>query len=117
MKRRMLSLLILAVLVLTISGKAIEPRGINVKPSLSFDGTTAICFASCKGNSSTDEVKATLTLYQGASYIDSWSSSGIGRIPVSGECQVQGGRSYKLVLTYSINGVDKPSVSTTATCP
>ena len=57
------------------------------------------------------------TLYQGTTYVDSWSGSGKGYASVSGSCGVRSGKSYKLVLTYSINGSSKPSVSTTATCP
>lgn len=117
MKKRLLGLSALFVLVLTIGAQAIEPRGIDATPRLSFNGTTARCAASCSGNASSDDIKATLTLYQGTTYVDSWSGSGTGRASLSGSCKVESGKTYKLVLTYSVNGSSKPSVTTTATCP
>lgn len=48
-----------------IVAQALEPRVANCSLSLTFDGTTAICEAICTGNSSTDQVKATIELYQG----------------------------------------------------
>ena len=111
MKKRYFMLAILLVFCLfPISTQAVAI------PSLSFDGTTAQCYASCKGGNSTDTVDATITLYQGSTYLDSWSDSGKGSLSVSGECKVQKGKTYKLVLTYAINGVEKPSVTVTNTC-
>lgn len=62
-------------------------------------------------------ISAKLTLYQGNTYIDSWSAAGTYRVPVSGECTVKSGKTYRLVLTWSINGVAQPSESTTRKCP
>ena len=64
-----------------------------------------------------DRISAKLTLYQGNTYIDSWSAAGTYRVPVSGECTVKSGKTYRLVLTWSINGVAQPSESTTRKCP
>ncbi|WP_312637305.1 hypothetical protein [Oscillibacter sp.] len=49
--------------------------------------------------------------------MDSWSGSGTGAIFVSGQCAVKSGKSYTLTLSYSVNGMDKPSVSVSNTCP
>lgn len=117
MKRHILALGILLVLALTVSVQAIEPQAVSSKPVLSFEGTTALCYVKCKGGSDSDTVEATLTLYQGTTYVDSWSNSGKGSVTISEECTVKSGKSYTLKLTYSINGASKPSVSTTATCP
>ena len=117
LKRRILTLVTLTALVLTIGSQAAELRGIAAKPRISFSNTTAICTAVCYGDHSDDEVKATLTLYQGSTYVDSWSNSGIDSVSVYGESKVKSGKSYTLKLTYSVNGVSKPAVSTTATCP
>lgn len=118
MKKRVIVLITLLVLVLTtMSAQAVEPRAISNKPNLSFSSTTAHCSAVCTGAGSSDKVEATLTLYQGTTYVDSWSDSGKGSVSISGECTVKSGKSYRLTLTYSINGVSKPSASTTATCP
>ncbi len=117
MKRRFFTLVALAALVLTISAQAAEPRARNPVLNLYFTGTTAHCSVVCTGTSSDDAIEATLTLYQGTSYVDSWSKSGRDRVSLLGESEVKSGTSYKLVLTYSINGESQSSISTTKTCP
>ena len=117
MRRCRLALVTLLVCILfTVSAQAIEPRAVRGIPSLVFNGTTAQCSALCNGGSSSDTVEATLTLYQGTTYIDSWSDSGKDSLSFSGSCKVERGKTYKLVLSYSINGVEKPSVTVTNTC-
>ena len=117
MKKRIFAFSALVILVLAISAQAIEPRESVQRPRLTFSGTTAFCSVNCLGDKDSDQVEATLTLYQGTTYVDSWSGSGKGYVSLSGSCGVTSGKSYKLVLTYSINGSSKPSVSTAATCP
>jgi hypothetical protein len=56
-------------------------------------------------------------LYLGNTMVDSWSGSGSYSISISGKHKVTSGKSYRLELTYSINGVKKPTVSTMSTCP
>lgn len=116
MRRRICALIILVVLALSISVQAIEPRT-SAQLSLSFDGTTALCSVICRGSSSDDAIDATLTLYQGSTYVDSWSDSGKGQVSLSGSCKTVSGKSYKLVVDYSVNGRSKPSVYTTGKCP
>lgn len=117
MKRRMFSLAALLLLVLSISVQAAQLRAFSNRPTLSFSGTTASCYVNCKGTSTSDKVSATLTLYQGSTYVDSWSGSGTGSVFISGQCTVNSGKSYTLTLSYSVNGATKPSVSVTNTCP
>lgn len=117
MKKRILGLVIPVLLVLTLSAQAAESRILKNIPSLSFNGSTAICTVTCTGNNTKDKVSATLTLYQGGVYVDSWSDSGTGMVFISESCEVESGKSYKLVLTYSINGIAKPSQSDSKTCP
>ena len=76
MKKRVFLLIAMIVLVLTVSVQALETRTINNKPNLSFSGMTAYCSTVCTGEGGSDQVDATLTLYQGSNYIDSWSGSG-----------------------------------------
>ena len=61
MKRRVFALVSLLILMLTMTAHAIEPYGAVQMPILSFNGTTANCYVDCKGENSTDTVKATLT--------------------------------------------------------
>lgn len=117
MKRRWFILAtLLIILTFTISAYAVEVRGVSGFPMLSFDGTTAQCYADCMGENDKDAIEATITLYQGTNRIDSWSDSGKGFLSVSGECKVQKGKAYKLILRYSVNGVEMPSVTVTKTC-
>lgn len=120
MKKRILSACVPLLLVCILSAQAVQATGqrvANRRPDLFFQGTTAICSAICRGNFANDTVEATLTLYQGDTYIDSWSESGIRKITLYGECKVASGKTYRLEMAYSINGVDKPVLSTTNYCP
>lgn len=117
MRRRICALIALVVLALSISVQAAELRTVSVKPMLSFNGTTAFCSVICRGNSNDDAIDATLTLYQGSAYVDSWSDSGRGQVTLSGTCTAVSGKSYKLVVDYTVNGELKPSVYTTGRCP
>lgn len=117
MKRHSFWLITLAIFfAFALNAQAAELRTINIVPELAFDGTTAYCFANCKAPSTSDKIDATLTLYQGTASVDSWSDSGTGSLYIAGNCKVQQGKTYKLVLTCSINGVEQPAASVTATC-
>lgn len=117
MKRHGLVVTTLLILFLfTISSQAVEMWAIKATPSLSFNSTNAQCFGACYAGNTSDTIDATLTLYQGTTYLSSWSDSGKGYLSVSGEYKVQKGKTYKLVLSHSINGVEKPSVTVTNTC-
>lgn len=120
MRKRILAVLMPVLLVCLLTAQAVcaaDLRAAGGTPSLSFDGTTAICSVICQGNRTTDKIEATLTLYQGSTTVDSWSASGTRKVSFSGECAVRSGKTYRLELTCSINGVEKPSVSVTKTCP
>lgn len=116
MKRRVLALVVLIVLVMSVSAQAVNHRAVNAAPTLDFDGATAECSVVCAGNVS-DRINATITLYEGNDFVDSWSGSGTTRVSVSGDCQVTRGRTYTLEVTWSVNGVQQQSVSTTRRCP
>ena len=117
MRKRVFALAVPLLLLLTLSAQAQETRVLDVAPVLIFNGTTASCSVSFKGDNATDKVSATLTLYQGNIYVDSWSDSGTWRVSISENCEVERGKSYRLVLTNSINGVAKPTKAVSGTCP
>ena len=108
--------LVLIVMLMTQAVQAVEPRLNGTRPKLSFDGTTAVCQVTCRGKSS-DEIDVTLTLYQGSTYVTSWSDSGTGHVSLTKERTVTSGKSYTLKLTYSINDAEQDPVSVTARCP
>ena len=103
-------------LTIGIVAQAVEPRAAGYSLSLTFDETTAVCEASCRGDKSTDYIKATLTLYQGSTYVTSWNGEGSYRAIVSGQRSVTRGKSYTLKLNYTINGVAQPEQSVTKVC-
>lgn len=119
MKRKFTSILaplLLVCILFAQTAQAAEVRAAEGLPELSFNGTTAVCTAFCKGGTTKDTISATLTLYQGTTRIDSWSASGTGRVSFNEECKVEYGKTYRLELSYSINGTTQPSVSATKTC-
>ena len=115
--KRVFALAVPLLLLLTLSARAVEPRIPRAEPALDFNGTTAFCSAVCRADGTTDKVSATLTLYQGSTYVDSWSDSGTWRVSISENCEVESGKSYRLVLTYTINGAAQPAKAVTGTCP
>ena len=115
--KRVFALAVPVLLLLTLSGQALQPRAVKVEPVLDFNGTTATCSVSFKADNATDKVSVTLTLYQGNTYVDSWSDSGTWRVSISESCKVESGKTYRLVLTYSINGAAQPAKAVTGTCP
>lgn len=120
MKKRIFAAIMPFVLIFVMSAQtaqAAEPRAAGATLNLSFNGTTAVCSATCRGDRTSDELGATMTLYQGSTYVDSWTASGTGRIFLSGEHRVTSGKTYRLEVSYTINGVEKPSASMTNTCP
>lgn len=117
MRKRVFALAVPLLLLLTLSAQALDARITRVEPVLDFNGTTATCSVFFKADSTKDKAEATLTLYQGNTYVDSWEDSGTGRVSISESCKVERGKSYRLVLTYSINGVAKPAKAVSGTCP
>lgn len=117
LKKRTFALVVLLLMILALPAHAVEVRAIQLKPDLYFNGTTAVCSVSCRSDNARDKVEATLTLYQGDDYVDSWNNSGTGRVFISGSCEVESGKSYKLVLDCSINGIAQLPKTTTGTCP
>lgn len=115
MRKRFVLFVLLGVLVLGLTAQAVNPRQ-SGRPVLSFNGTTAICSGTCLGDNSTDRINVTLTLYHGDAYVDSWSGSGVIRVLVSGNCTVERGETYRLVMTWSVNGVEQQPVEAVGTC-
>lgn len=116
MKRRFFLFAILLLFVLGLTAHAAS-MAYDANPSLSFSGTTAHCTVVCRGDKTTDSISATLTLYQGNTEIASWSNFGTFRVPVSGNCNVTSGLTYRLKLSWSVNGVSLPDVEVSNTCP
>lgn len=114
--KKCLSVVILLAFALCIPAYAAQLRAYQANPNLTFSGTTAKCSAICAGSKNSDKIEATLSLYQNNRFVDSWSNSGTLRVSVSGNCAVEKGKTYVLVLNWSVNGVEQPSASVSKTC-
>lgn len=96
-----------------IHATAINMRIPHNNLSLNFSNGSAVCSVSCIGNTSTDDLDVTLTLYENNSYVYSWCENGTGYVSFSDEYEdAVHGKTYKLTLTWYVNGISQPSVST-----
>lgn len=114
MKKRVISLILIFVAVCTIPIVASAEKLCWNSNSIGigFSGGSVICSAVCLGDSTNDELSATMTLYKNNTYVDSWSKTGEGELSFSGEYKnATHGKTYRLTLTWSVNGISQPSVS------
>ena len=101
--------------VMIPTSAAISTKAISGKPTLKIEGTTAYCVGKYNSGNRNDAISITVTLMQGSKEIASWSASGKGSVTISKTCKVETKKTYKLVLSATVNGVAKPDVSVTAT--
>lgn len=102
MKKRVLSLALLAVMVLSLTAQA-ATFAFSGRPRLTISGTTATCSATVESDSD-DELKIILTLWCGESIVDSWSATGVGEVTIKETCKVVKGNTYDLVMMPVVNG-------------
>ena len=112
MKKRVISLALLAVMVLSLTAQAatLTLRG---TPKLSISGTTATCSVTVRSDSD-DELKITLALWCGESIVNSWTETGVGEVTISETCKVVTGNRYDLVMMPVVNGEALEPVTVTA---
>ena len=107
MKKRIIPLFFLVLLLATVM--------IPTSAAISTKGTTAYCVGKYNSGNRNDAISITVTLMQGSKEIASWSAAGKGSVTISKTCKVETKKTYKLVLSATVNGVAKPDVSVTAT--
>ena len=110
MKKRIMTLVLLAMMVLSLTAQALEPYALSGRPSLSISGTTATCSATYKSDDSDDLLKVTLALWCGENIVDSWSATGYGEVSIKETCKVVAGNTYDLVMMPVVNGVAKSTI-------
>lgn len=98
MKKNIIMLLTLFAFMVSVVSVHAAPRTISIKPSISFDGTTAKCSVSVVADKMSDSVSATLVLWDGSKVIDSWTAAGTGYLLFSDTAQVVEGRRYTLAF-------------------
>lgn len=117
MKKKVLFLVVILILTLSAPAFAAQTRATDIIPGISFNGTTAKCTVVVSGDKSTDEIQVDIELWQGTKKIASWSKEGLAFVSFSDTVEVTAGESYTLKVYATINGVSKPMVSTSSTCP
>ncbi len=115
MKKRMLAMLLAVVLLFTASVSAVEMRAARVSANLDFDGTTALCSCSVRGETG-DKIEVTMTLWQGSVLLYAWSDSGTTRVSMAKEKAVTKGKTYTLKVNASVNGKIIGEESDKGTC-
>ena len=120
--KKMVSIAVLltlcTLLVLSISGKALAagPRRAPVSHlSLTFSGGQAHGSASVV--SANQSISATMTLKRGTTVIGSVSGSGTSVVSLSGDWNVESGKTYTLYLSGTIGGVPFEASPVTRTAP
>lgn len=106
MKKRIIPLFFLVLLLATVmipTSAAISTKAISGKPTLKIEGTTAYCVGKYNSGNRNDAISITVTLMQGSKEIASWSASGKGSVTISKTCKVETKKTYKLVLSATVN--------------
>jgi hypothetical protein len=115
--RRYVAAVILILAMFTMLGAtaaAVESRTDRAKPTLTFDGTTALCQVTVTEFGK--EIFATLELWQGKRFIASWSDSATTRLEISKRCAVESGLLYTLTANGTIDGEPFEEASVTVRC-
>ena len=95
MKRRIVALIVVVALLLsfTVIGYA-ESKVVKTTLSLSLNGTTATC--KMKVTDPGKYINATMELWQGSTFITSWSASGYSVVNMSETYTITSGLTYTL---------------------
>lgn len=103
-------------LTLQLQVCAAETRAYRNFPSLSFSGTTANCSATVYGNDNSDTITVTMKLWDSGTCLKTWRDTGEGSVKLSETYGVSKGKTYKLTVDATINGLVQPTASVTKTC-
>ena len=115
MCKRILPLLVAALLTLTIVAGAAETRVARANITLTFQGSTAVCVASVQDEGK--QVKATLELWCGTTTVGCRDASGTSLVEFDETATVTRGKTYRLTLVGTSNGKAFTPVNISKTCP
>lgn len=116
MKKRFLIFVFVSVILFVMPVQIASARALKPMLNLSFEETTATCLVKVSGNTSSDIIKLEVKLWRGTQCIKTWSSNGKGSLLLEKSTTVTKGKTYKLTADVTINGVQSPTVSVSATC-
>lgn len=111
MRKCAVFLAIVILLSLPFSAQAASPRAIAVRPTLSFSGNRANCYAYIRANSSSDYIEATIKLWHETTCVKTWKVTGQHYISFSETANATQGNTYVLIVHWSLNGVRQTSES------
>ena len=118
MQKQLVALSLVLVMFLGIAAQASGPAKMPfATPDLSFDKATAICTIYVRADESADSISVKAKLWSGNTCLKTWLLSGKGLIREERTTTVSRGKTYKLTLDYTINGITQPQKSVTRTCP
>lgn len=108
--------LVLAMLLGTVAQASGPMRVPRAEPVLSLSGTTATCVARVSGDKTTDAIRVTMKLWSNSICLKTWTKSGTHRVTMNESTSVTRGKTYKLTVDYTVNGVKQLQKSVTKTC-
>lgn len=116
MKTRGFILSFLLIVLFTNTAYAQDMRRETGNVDIIFSGATARCIVEIIGKSS-DKIVATIELRCGDQNIKTWNkSSTYGYLALDDTVDVTKGKTYELVVEYTINGKAQQSFSDSGTC-
>ncbi len=115
MKTRVPALALLLMFLMSNAVYAQETRLNNTLATVSFSGTTANCIVDIVADG--DEIVATIELLCGSQSIKTWDRSvDNGHLMFHETVSVTKGKTYELVVEYTVNGKAQSSFSGSGTC-
>lgn len=95
----------------TIAASAVSTLNVNTVARLNISGTTASCMGNVVADKTTDSISATMRLWENGTCIATWNSTGNGSLMMNKTKTVTSGRSYKVTVDASVNGVKQARVT------
>ena len=117
MKKKTIARVLLFVVALSVLTLCASARLSNGTPTISFEDSKVRCGAYCVASNPSDSVTANLTLYKNGTIVAGWNASGTGSATIDRTYPAVSGATYKLVLSWKVNGVSQTSSTVTKTCP
>ena len=111
-----LAIVLLVSLAGPLAAQAVEPRMTTIVPELTFDSNVAKCNVVVTGNNTSEQMVASIKLWQGSNVVKSWEAEGDGYIFFSKTWPVTVGKTYTLTVDLTVNGTAFPRASITNTC-
>lgn len=111
MRNRMLAIITVLAMLLTVPALALTARMTSVKPTLTFDEDIANCRVAVFGDTSTDEITASIRLYENGCCIESWYEEATGYLIFTDSVDVIAHHTYELAVDAVIDGIEHPRVS------